>query len=116
MAKEDSQDRPSLASTLQGRSTEPSSSPPPPRRRIPPSLAERYQDIQLAGEGAWGTVYKAVDPRLGRTVALKLMKGDTPSLGQRFITEARAQARIQHEHVCRVYEAGQADGEPYIVM
>jgi serine/threonine-protein kinase len=63
-----------------------------------------------------GTVYRAVDRRLGRTVALKLLKGDAPSLSVRFISEARAQARIQHEHVCRVYEAGQADGEPYIVM
>ena len=112
MAKEDSQDRPSSASTLQGGSFE----LPPPRRRIPPSLAERYQDIQFAGEGAAGTVYRAVDPRLGRTIALKLLKGDSPAHAQRFITEARAQARIQHEHVCRVYEAGQADGEPYIVM
>lgn len=116
MSKEDSQDRPLSASTLQSGNTEPPQFSPPPLRRIPPSLAERYQDIQLAGEGASGTVYRAMDPRLGRTVALKLLKGNTPSLGQRFITEARAQARIQHEHVCRVYEAGQADGEPYIVM
>ncbi len=113
MSKEDSQDRPSSTSTLQGGSIE---LPPPPRRRIPPSLAERYQDIQFAGEGAAGTVYRAVDPRLGRTIALKLLKGDSPAHAQRFIAEARAQARIQHEHVCRVYEAGQADGEPYIVM
>jgi serine/threonine-protein kinase len=63
-----------------------------------------------------GTVYRAVDPRLGRTVAVKLLRGNDPSLGRRFIAEARAQARIQHEHVCRVYEAGEADGEPYIVM
>jgi len=63
-----------------------------------------------------GTVYRAVDPRLGRTVALKLLRGNEPSLARRFIAEARAQARIQHEHVCRVYEAGEVDGEPYIVM
>ncbi|PTL79566.1 serine/threonine-protein kinase [Vitiosangium sp. GDMCC 1.1324] len=85
-------------------------------RRIPPSLAARFKDIQLAGEGAMGTVYRAVDPQLGRAVAVKLLKGDAASLGRRFVAEARAQARIQHEHVCRVYEAGQADGEPYIVM
>jgi eukaryotic-like serine/threonine-protein kinase len=113
MPKEDSQIDLSLASTLKRRDSE---QPPPSRRRIPPSLAERYEDFQLAGEGAAGTVYRAVDPRLGRTVALKLLKSDTPSLGRRFIAEARAQARLQHEHVCRVYEAGQADGEPYIVM
>ncbi len=111
MSKEDSQGPAELAATLLGKDPEASL-----RRRIPPSLAERYQDIQLAGEGAMGTVYRAVDPRLGRTIALKLLKGGDPSLARRFISEARAQARIQHEHVCRVYEAGQADGEPYIVM
>ncbi|MDY7229333.1 serine/threonine-protein kinase [Hyalangium rubrum] len=113
MPTEDSQGSHSVALTLQGRTSEPSS---PSRRRIPPSLVQRYEDIQVAGEGAMGTVYRAVDPRLGRTIALKLLKSDAPSLSQRFIAEARAQARIQHEHVCRVYEAGQADGEPYIVM
>ena len=90
--------------------------PPSERRRVPPSLAERYQDIRFLGEGGMGTVYRAMDPRLGRTVALKLLKGDDPELWRRFLGEARAQARIQHEHVCRVYEAGQADGEPYIAM
>lgn len=88
----------------------------PSRTRIPPTLAARYKDFQLAGEGAMGTVYRAVDPRLGRIVALKLLRGNEPSLGKRFLAEAQAQARIQHEHVCRVYEVGEADGEPYIVM
>ncbi|MFY0574928.1 protein kinase domain-containing protein [Cystobacter fuscus] len=85
-------------------------------RRIPPSLSARYTDIRLAGEGAMGVVYRAVDPRLGRTVALKLLKKDNPALIQRFLAEARSQARIQHEHVCGVYEAGLAEDEPYIVM
>jgi eukaryotic-like serine/threonine-protein kinase len=89
---------------------------PPERRGIPPSLAERYEDIQFVGEGGMGTVYRGMDPRLGRTVALKLLKGDDPELWRRFLVEARAQARIQHDHVCRVYEAGQANGEPYIAM
>ncbi|TKD12640.1 protein kinase domain-containing protein [Polyangium fumosum] len=90
--------------------------PPAERRGVPPSLSERYQDITFVGEGGMGTVYRAMDPRLGRTVALKLLKGDDPDLWRRFLGEARAQARIQHDHVCRVYEAGQADGEPYIAM
>ncbi|MFY0571911.1 protein kinase domain-containing protein [Archangium lansingense] len=94
----------------------PEAEPPPVRRRIPPSLVARYEDIRFAGEGAMGTVYRAVDPQLGRTVALKLLKSGEPSLCQRFIAEARAQARIRHEHVCGVFEAGLADGEPYIVM
>src|ERR1041385_1812391 len=104
MSQEESQSSPAPAETLQGKDSEPS----PPRRRIPPALAERYTDIQFAGEGAVGTVYRAVDPRLRRVIALKLLKIAEPSLWRRFISEARAQARIQHEHVCRVYEAGQA--------
>jgi tetratricopeptide (TPR) repeat protein len=90
--------------------------PPAARRRIPPTLAARYADLRFAGEGAMGTVHRGVDPQLGRPIALKLLKSDDPSLCRRFISEARAQARIQHEHVCGVYEAGLADGEPYIVM
>ena len=73
-----------------------------------------YRLTRLVGRGGMGTVYRATDPRLGRTVALKLLKGDDPELWRRFLVKARAQARIEHEHVCRGYEAGQADGEPYI--
>ncbi|MBN1205408.1 MAG: serine/threonine protein kinase [Myxococcaceae bacterium] len=112
MPTKDSQSAPELASTLLKGGDE----PPPARRRIPSSLASRYEDIQLAGEGAIGVVYRAVDPRLGRTIALKLLKSGDSALLRRFIAEARAQARIQHEHVCCVYEAGLADDEPYIVM
>src|SRR5262245_14714058 len=65
---------------------------PPLLRSVPRSLRERYEDIELVGEGGMGTVYRAKDPRLGRTVALKLIKGDDPELWRRFIAEARAQA------------------------
>lgn len=86
------------------------------RRTVPPSLAERYEDIHFLGEGGMGTVYRGRDPRLGRIVALKLLKGADPNAWARFIQEARSQARIEHEHVCRVYEAGEVDGEPFIAM
>ena len=90
--------------------------PPAKHRDVPRALLERYEDVRFVGEGGMGTVYRGIDPRLGRVVALKLLKGDDPELWRRFIAEARAQAKIQHEHVCRVYEAGQADGEPFIAM
>lgn len=86
------------------------------RRTIPPALAERYEDIQFLGEGGMGTVYRGRDSRLGRIVALKLLKGTDPNALSRFIQEARSQARIEHEYVCRVYEAGEVDGEPFIAM
>ncbi|MFT3769095.1 MAG: serine/threonine-protein kinase [Minicystis sp.] len=94
------------ASSLQG----------PDRRDIPPALRDRYRDIRLLGEGGMGTVLRAYDPRLGRAVALKLLKRSGPEDGQRLLQEARAQARIEHEHVCRVYDTGVASGEPYIAM
>ncbi|MDI1477829.1 serine/threonine-protein kinase [Polyangium sp. y55x31] len=85
--------------------------------RVPPAaLRERYEDLRLIGEGAMGTVYRGWDPRLGRAVALKLLKSDDPDDTRRFLAEARAQARVQHDNVCRVYEVGEADGEPYIAM
>ncbi|WP_224366929.1 serine/threonine-protein kinase [Hyalangium versicolor] len=90
--------------------------PPPARRRIPATLATRFEHLQFAGEGAMGTVYRGEDAQLGRPIALKLLKSADPSVYRRFIAEARSQARIRHDHVCGVYEAGLAEGEPYIVM
>ncbi len=89
---------------------------PMSRRRVPPALASRYEDIRFLGEGGMGTVYRARDPRLGRIVAVKLLKGDNADLWQRFVAEARAQASIQHENVCHIYDAGEFDGEPFIAM
>lgn len=83
---------------------------------LPASLRARYEDIRLLGRGGMGTVYRAIDPRLNRLVALKLLLRVDVEHFSRFLQGARAQARVQHEHVCRVYEAGEADGEPYIVM
>jgi len=85
-------------------------------RTPPAALRERYEELRLIGEGAMGTVFRGWDPRLGRAVALKLLKSDDPDDTRYFLAEARAQARVQHENVCRVYEVGEADGEPYIAM
>jgi serine/threonine-protein kinase len=76
----------------------------------------RYRGLQLLGSGGMGTVFKAHDPTLGRDVALKLLRFDDPELAERLLGEARAQARIQHEHVCAIYEAGVQDGRPFIAM
>ena len=68
-----------------------------------------------------GTVYKAHDPQLNRIVALKLPRFDGPTQGrtlrvQRFQREARAAAGIRHLHVCPIYDVGEHEGQPYVVM
>jgi serine/threonine-protein kinase len=63
-----------------------------------------------------GKVFKAWDPDLERFVALKYLRDDDPVLVERLLHEARAQARVDHPAVCRVYEVGTDEGQPFIVM
>ncbi len=77
---------------------------------------DRYSFVELIGKGGMGHVYKALDPRLGRPVALKFLHRDEPQVVQRFTREAQVQARVHHENVCQVYEVGEAGGHPYIAM
>ncbi|WP_224361502.1 serine/threonine-protein kinase [Hyalangium versicolor] len=77
---------------------------------------ERYQFVRLLGEGGMGQVFLSYDPRLRRNVALKFVRGQGPELVSRLISEARAQARVDHESVCHVHEVGEVQGLPYIAM
>jgi len=77
---------------------------------------DRYELIGFLGRGGMGDVYKARDPRLGRLVAIKFLRRDDPQVLARFVREARIQARVDHEGVCPVYEVGEVEGHPYIVM
>ncbi|HEU4532553.1 MAG TPA: serine/threonine-protein kinase, partial [Polyangiaceae bacterium] len=83
---------------------------------IPPSLYGRFEAFRLLGRGGAGEVYRARDFRLGRDVAIKLLFGADPERGTSLLREARSQARITHENVCEVYEAGVADRVRFIVM
>jgi len=76
----------------------------------------RYEIISKVGEGGISIVYKALDPILKRNVALKVLKIMDPVLIRRFFREARAQAGIEHENICKVYDFGEIDGIPYITM
>ncbi len=94
-----------------------------PGTQLPPadSLAflagwERYQIGAFLGAGGMGQVFKAYDPQLNRFVALKFLRSADPRQVERFLREARAQARVNHQHVCRVYETDQVKGHPYIAM
>jgi len=77
---------------------------------------DRYTIVNYLGEGAMGLVYRAVDPSLGRQVAIKFINSDDPDQKNRFQREARAHAQIEHDHVCRVYEVGEVGGRAYIAM
>jgi len=87
-----------------------------PFERFPVTDWDRYEIEEFIGRGGMGDVYKAKDPRLGRHVALKFLRRDDPELIERFTREAQAQARIDHDHVCPVYEVGEIDGHSYIAM
>lgn len=85
------------------------------------SRSNRYRLGAVLGSGGMGNVYKAHDLRLSRTVAIKLLRSDRLATdnGQnqrRFEREARAQARIEHPHVCKIYEVGTMAEQPYIAM
>jgi serine/threonine protein kinase len=81
--------------------------------------AGRYRIERELGRGGMATVHLAHDEELGRPVALKLLPehlaGDD-AFRARFLREARLAGRLSHPNVVRVYDAGEADGRPFIVM
>ena len=81
--------------------------------------AGRYRLERELGHGGMASVYLAHDEELDRPVALKLLPehlADDETFHARFLREARLAARLSHPNVVRVYDAGEADGRPFIVM
>jgi hypothetical protein len=86
-----------------------------------PKMLGRYQVVRRLGQGGMGSVYEAHDPQLNRRVAVKvpLFPGspDRQSRARmRFLRESRAAATIEHPNVCQIYDAGEDNGRPYVVM
>jgi serine/threonine protein kinase len=83
------------------------------------SLCGPYQVISQLGSGGMGEVYKARDSRLGREVAIKVLRdeyaGDTERL-TRFEQEARAASALNHPHIVTIFDIGQSDGRRFIAM
>jgi eukaryotic-like serine/threonine-protein kinase len=86
-------------------------------------LDGRYEVTQRLARGGMATVYRAIDTRLTRTVAVKVMHiglGDETEFARKFDREARAAARLSHPNVVSVFDQGQdregSNSRPYIVM
>src|SRR4249920_3458881 len=78
-----------------------------------------YEVLSLLGAGGMGEVYLARDPRLDRTVALKILPGEfaaDPDRMQRFAREAKAASALNHPNVATIYDVGESDGIYFIVM
>ncbi|MBW6474255.1 MAG: SUMF1/EgtB/PvdO family nonheme iron enzyme [Anaerolineaceae bacterium] len=83
---------------------------------------DRYRVTERLGMGGMAVVYKAYDTRLERVVAIKLIRTESipqdqhERLMKRFEREAKSQARFDHKHIVHVYDYGEVDGAPYLVM
>jgi serine/threonine-protein kinase len=77
------------------------------------ATVSHYRILQQLGEGGMGTVFRAVDTRLGRHVALKLLKGE---FSWRWQQEARALAALNHPNIGTLYDVGHYEGLPFLVM
>ncbi len=81
-----------------------------------PTKIGKYEIVDLIGRGGMGVVYKARDPQLDRLVAIKMIIGANPALLKRFDVEARSTAGLQHQNIVTIYDFGNQDGNPYLVM
>lgn len=86
-----------------------------------PVTVGRFEITGRLGAGGMGTVYEAVDPQLGRAVAVKLLRSPTPgrvddAARQRMLREGRALAQLSHPNVVTVFESGVAGDDVYVAM
>lgn len=82
-------------------------------------LGERYQLQNPIGRGGMATIYRGLDRRMDRTVAVKVLReaySTDPKFVTRFQREARAASALQHPNIVQVYDYGQTDGNYFIVM
>lgn len=85
------------------------------------TIIGRYQVVAILGQGAMGTVYKAVDPLIERTVAIKtinlnLSKEERAEFEERFYREAKSAGRLNHSNIVTIYDVGEIGDIAYIAM
>jgi Tol biopolymer transport system component len=83
-----------------------------------PAAMAGYEVLDKIGEGGMGQVYRATQLSLGRTVAIKFLNPLSPELNEASLLhrESRLMASLAHPHVVTIYDCGQAEGRPYLVM
>lgn len=92
---------------------------PPPEGVVAIGLLGPYRVIRELGMGGMGVVYEAVDPRLNRRVALKVMRphlAADATATRRFLREAQAAARFVNDRAAAIYDVGEDAGIPYLAM
>src|SRR6202789_1507094 len=77
-----------------------------------------YEILGRLGGGGMGLVFRAWDERLHRNVAIKLLYDNyrMPGMRERFLQEARAASGLNHPNICTIFDIGEQDGDPYLVM
>ena len=78
-----------------------------------------YEIVAPVGAGGMGEVYRGIDRRLDRTVAIKILPSqfaEKPAALERFQREARAISQLSHANICQLYDLGEQDGIHFIVM
>lgn len=104
--------------TTDGRPTTPLDAEAPEPAQATPweDLPDRYADVAPLGAGGMGRVVRSWDRLLQRPVALKFLRPKESRRELRVLAEARAQAQVDHPNVCKVFDVGEAAGEPYLAM